>query len=251
VDYAQSRGTNTASILPNESHITRKYGRVILLRYNVMTSPQIFKSAKARWDAVMANGFESHLTIQSNFQRTLWHEIGHYMGPSTDKAGRTFDIALQNYQNLLEEMKADLSSLFSANWLLERGHHDAAAVQAIYAGGIMRTMQLNKPRRSQSYGTMKLMTLNYFLENGVLDFDKARGELSIDYKNYPKVVESLLTKLLDVQYQGDKKEAERFIDKYTNWDENLHGILAKKMRDTKQPRYRLVWYKTLGESLSD
>ena len=111
-DFGQSRGTNTASILPNESHITRKYGRTILLRYNIMTNQAIFNAGKTQWDAVMAAPFDDDLTLQSNFQRTLWHEIGHYMGPSVDKQGRTLDIALENNSNLLEEMKSDLVSLY-------------------------------------------------------------------------------------------------------------------------------------------
>ena len=41
-DFGQARGTNTATILPNESRLTRKYGRTILLRYNVMTHPDLF-----------------------------------------------------------------------------------------------------------------------------------------------------------------------------------------------------------------
>ncbi|WP_444993997.1 hypothetical protein [Aliikangiella sp. IMCC44359] len=247
IDYAQSRGTNTASILPNESHLTRKYGRVILLRYNVLTSPEIFSIAKSLWDTVMADEFDSHLTIQSNFKRTLWHEIGHYMGPAVDKKGRTFDIALENNQNLLEEMKSDLVSLFSADLLHKKGHHTDQDLQAIYAGGIARTLLTNKPRRSQSYGTMKLMTMNFFLEHGAISFNRDKAELSIDYKAYPKAVKKLLKKLLDLQYQGDKAEADRFIDQYTNWDTNLHEVLAQKMKKQKQPRYRLVKYKTLGE----
>ena len=41
-DFAQARGGNTASILPNESYLTRRYGRTILLRSNIMRNPDLF-----------------------------------------------------------------------------------------------------------------------------------------------------------------------------------------------------------------
>ena len=40
-DFGQSRGGNTATILPNESYLARRYGRTILLRANIMRDPSI------------------------------------------------------------------------------------------------------------------------------------------------------------------------------------------------------------------
>src|SRR5690606_6012441 len=52
-DFGQSRGGNTASILPNEAYIVRRYGRTILLRANIMRSPEIFASTERSWAAVV------------------------------------------------------------------------------------------------------------------------------------------------------------------------------------------------------
>jgi hypothetical protein len=60
-------------------------------------------------------------------------------------------------------------------------------------------------------------------------------------------VGKLLEKVLDVQYQGDKAAADRFVDQYTNWDENLHGVVAKNIRDQQRYRFRLFKYALLGE----
>lgn len=49
----------------------------------------------------------AELTLEGGFQRTLWHEIGHYLGVATDERGRSLGIALKEYSDLLEEMKAD------------------------------------------------------------------------------------------------------------------------------------------------
>lgn len=57
----------------------------------------------------------------------------------------------------------------------------------------------------------------------------------------------MLAKTLDIQYQGDKAAADRFIEQYTTWDENLHGLIAKNIRDQQQYRFRLFKYAALGE----
>ena len=46
-DFGQARGGNTATILPNESYLARRYGRTILLRANIMRDPNIFESTSS------------------------------------------------------------------------------------------------------------------------------------------------------------------------------------------------------------
>jgi len=57
----------------------------------------------------------------------------------------------------------------------------------------------------------------------------------------------MLKKVLEVQYEGDKAAADKFIDQYTTWDENLHGLVAKNIRDQQRYRFRLFKYAGLGE----
>lgn len=244
-DFGQCRGTNTATILPNDAEHTRKYGRTILLRYNIMTHPTLFQLALQKYQTAMAPEFDDDLTLEAGFQRTLWHEIGHYLGVDKTSDGRSLGEALQPYSDLIEEMKADLVSLFAAKKLTEQGHHSAEELQAIYAGGILRVLQIVQPRREQPYQTMQLMQWNYFLEHGLLEFDPERGELSINYDKYHEVVANLLKEVLAIQYAGNAKAAGEFVDKYTTWDEDLHGVVAERLQDSTQYRYRHVSYKEL------
>jgi hypothetical protein len=246
-DFGQSRGGNTASILPNETHITERYGRTILLRTNIMRAPEIFGAAGNAWRAAVAPQFASHLTAESNFQRTLWHEVGHYLGVDRTRDGRTLDEALGADSNLLEEMKADLVSLFAAPRLRQRGYYTDEAVRALYASGIFRTLQNNRPRRDQPYQTMQLMQFNWFVDKGVLRFDPATQRLSIDYSRYPAAVESLLREVLAVQDAGDRARSDAFVQRWSRWDDAVHGRIAANMRAEQRYRYRLFTYAALGE----
>lgn len=244
-DFGQSRGTNTATILPNEGHLSRQYGRTILIRSNILTNPEIFETSENGFNAATAEAHHGDLKAEGGFYRTLWHEVGHYLGPDKTKDGRDLDAALQETADLYEEMKADLVSLFAAKMMHDDGRHSDERLAAIYASGIDRVLQKSEPRRSQPYQTMQLIQWNWYVDKGLLRFED--GKLAIDYERYPEAVTSLLAAVIDLQYQGDREAASAFVERWTAWDEDRHGAVAKAMRDAEEYRFRLVTYKALGE----
>jgi len=246
-DFGQARGTNTATILPNESHTARRFGRTILMRHDILTHPDLVAASRVQWEAAMAPPFHPDFTTDGGFQRTLWHEIGHYLGVDRDARGRELDEALEENSPTLEEMKADLVALFAAPALRKSGYYDDAGLRAVYASGILRTLQKVTPRRDQPYQTMQLMQMNYFLANGLLRFDADAVRLHVDYARYHRVASELLREVLALQDAGDKAAADRFIERWTNWDDDLHGALGRAMRATEASRFRLVRYAVLGE----
>ena len=246
-DFGQSRGGNTATILPNESYLARRYGRTILLRANIMRDTSIFQSTSGVFASAVGEEQAKALTPDGNFYRTLWHEVGHYLGVDRTGDGRELDEALQDNANTMEEMKADLVSLFVADALHKQRYYTDAQLRSVYAGGILRVLQNNQPRRDQPYNTMQLMQWNYFLENGLLSFDPATKTLRINYDKYHEVVGKLLERVLAVQYAGNKAESDKFIDQYTKWDPNLHGAIAANIRAQQKYRFRVFKYAALGE----
>lgn len=241
-DFGQSRGGNTATILPNDALFSRRYGRTILLRENIMRDPTLFTNTKAGWDAVITPDQRDHLRAGGNFNRTLWHEIGHYLGVDRDAKGRTLDVALESTADSYEEMKSDLVSLFAARALGETGYLDDASLRSVYASGILRTLQTVEPRRDQPYQTMQLMQFNWFVDRGLLTFDPKAGHLTIHYEKYHDVVASLLEEVLAIQHAGDLGRAETFMDRWTGWTPELHEVIAKKRRESLQFRSVIVRY---------
>lgn len=244
-DFGQARGANTATNLPNEAYLIERYGSIILLRVNIMRNPDIFKGSGDTFGAAMAQPYAGHLTSDANFYRTLWHEVGHYLGPDLTKDGGQFADALGADASLLEEMKADLVSLFVSEELTKRGYYTADQQRALYASGILRCLQNNKPRREQPYNMMQLMQWNWFLDRKVLSFDAATAKMSIDYGRYHDAVADLLKAVLALQVGGDKAAAEAFIDKWGTWDEALHGRIATNIRAQQRYRFRLFNYAVL------
>ncbi len=245
VDFAQSRGGNTATILPNDANMARKYGRTILLRRNIMTQPDLFEMQRTAYVAAVAEEFAHHLTPEANANRTLWHEIGHYLGVDRTREGRDLDDALEHASSVYEEMKADLVSLYLSAALEKMGYYDAETRRALFASGVRRVLLKNRPERSQVYQTMELMQLNYFLEKGALSFDAGSGRLSIDYERFPAAVGAMLRETLEIQAAGDRDAAEAFITRHTGWRDDLHERLAEAMRAAETYRFAYVTYELL------
>ncbi|MCI0452887.1 MAG: NUDIX hydrolase [Candidatus Latescibacteria bacterium] len=244
-DFGQSRGANTATILPNDADHARKWGRTILLRRNIMTDPGLFDMSRVAYVAAVATAFEGHLTAEANTQRTLWHEIGHYLGVDRTANGRDLDVALEKTSSVLEELKADLVSLYLAPELERTGYYTKDARQSLYASGVRRILQKNKPERAQVYQTMQLMQWNYYLARGALSFDATTGELVLHYDRFHDAVAAMLRETLAAQAAGDPKAAEAFVVKWSEWRPDLHERVAQAMRQSERYRFSYVTYDAL------
>lgn len=242
-DFGQARGANTATILPNEAYLARQYGRTILMRGNILLNEDIFAETHRAFAAAVIESQANDLTPEGGFYRTLWHEIGHYLGVDQTADGRDLDVALEDTADLLEEMKADLVSLTSARILQQRGRITEAQLRGIYASGIRRVLQKNRPRREQAYNTMQLIQWNWFMERGALRFEN--GRLRIDYRRYPEAVTSLLREVLVIQRAGDRNAANAFVERWTTWRPDLHEVIAQRMRESERTRFTIVTYEAL------
>lgn len=246
-DFGQARGANTATILPNDANHARKYGRTILIRYNILGNPVLFANSKKLFDSVIDERFRDHLTADGKFNRTLWHEVGHYLGVSLTADGRTLGTAFADKADLLEELKSDLVSLFAAPALLASGYHDDAGLRAQYADGVRRTLQTVQPRPEQPYQNMQLMQFNFFMEMGLLEIAADSGLLTVNYDRYHQVVTQMLEQVLQIHYSGDYDMASEFVSRWNYWDDKLHGRLATLIQESGIYRRTMVRYHALGD----
>jgi len=246
-DFGQARGRNTAMALPNDPLLVKRYGRVIVLRANILSNPELFGNTQSAWKALMTSPFDSDLTEEGELDRTLWHEIGHYLGVDRDRHGRRLEVALQSSADTLEELKADLIALFAANRLQKSGAYSDHEMVSVYASGINRMLLDAKPRREQAYQTMQLMQFNWFHHKAVFEIEQTTNGVIIHYDRYHEAVLEMLEAVLKIQHEGDRMAAEAFIDRWTTWTDDVHEPIAKIIRDNRAFQYPLFRYSVLGE----
>lgn len=228
-----------AEILPNDPTLMRKYGRKILVRRNHLTNAAAFGRIKTRWQAGVLPEHFGDLTAEGNYQQVVWHEIGHYLGPDTDRRGRSLDAVLEADAAPIEELKAELVSQFATNRLRAMGLVDEAAVRGVAASVILASLRPVRPLRSQAYSTIWLMILNYYMEEGYLVYEA--GRLGILHERHDAAVSAMLADVLAIQEEGSKERSTAYIDRWTAWDER-HETIARALQAAERYRYMDVRY---------
>lgn len=234
-----------AEILPNDATLTRKYGRKIMLRRNFVMQPEMVGRMQRRWRAAMAPVHRHDLTGAGYFRQTAWHEVGHYLGPDTQRSGRTFEDALAEDASIIEELKSELLSMFACLWLENVGAYTQPEVRAVAAAALMGGLRPVRPLRTQPYPTLWLMLLNYALGTGYLQIE-ADG-IHIRHDRLAETVTSMLRETLAIQDVGTRAESSAFIERYSTWDER-HERIAAALRAAEQHRYVLPRFTVLEEA---
>jgi hypothetical protein len=224
-----------AEILPNDPDMIRKYGRKILLRHNYSVAEKPFERIRARWRAAMAPVHHDELTPVGAFRQTTWHEIGHYLGPDTDRSGRSFEEAIGEDASVFEELKSELVSAFSSLWLLRAGAFTSDESRAVLAACILGGLRPVRPLRSQPYPTLWLMAFNYFLDGGLIRI--AADGVHVDFDRAQDVIETMLGDTLAIMDHGSKAESSAYIERRSTWDERHERIAARLVA---AERYRTV-----------
>ena len=227
----------TAEILPNDASLNRKYGRKILLRRNFVMQPDAFGVLQRRWRAAMAPVHHDELTAVGLFRQTAWHEIGHYLGPDTQRSGRAFEDVLAEDAAVIEELKSELLSTFACLWLRGVGAYTPAEVQEVAAAGLLGSIRAVRPLRSQPYPTLWLMLLNYGLERDYLRL--ADDGIHVEHERLADTVTSMLRETLAIQDGGTHGDSSAFIERYSTWDER-HERIAAAVRAAEQHRFMLA-----------
>src|SRR5207248_7587961 len=137
---------------------------------NTTVHPEPFERIATRWQAVMAPVHHAELTPEGVFRQTTWHEVGHYLGPDTDRDGHSLESTLGEDAPPLEELKAELCSAFACFWLGRINAFTPSEVRAVIAYLVLGGLRPNRPLRSQPYPTIWLMLVNHLFEQGALRF---------------------------------------------------------------------------------
>ena len=155
-DFGQSRGGNTATN-PAQRSLSRAPLRPHhpAARQHHAQSPEIFGGSGDDLGArSCAPQFAGHLTADSHFYRTLWHEVGHYLGADrTARRPRPRRRTRRRRQSARGDEGRPRLAVRRRGAAPPRLFQRRCSCARIYASGILRTLQNVKPRREQPYQT--------------------------------------------------------------------------------------------------
>lgn len=221
-------GAKTIAInLPNDEQVQLAKGTRRLQLKNAMLAKfnQILVPIAGE---LIAGDQRQHVTFDSFFGNTMFHEVAHGLGiKNTLDGSGTVRGALKEHASALEEGKADILGLYMVQRLREMGEITEGQLMDDYVtfmAGIFRSVRFGA---SSAHGRANMIRFNFFSEAGAFSRDEASGTYRINVPEFEAAVEALSRKLLTLQGDGDYDAVAAFVAETGNVGAQLQTDLDR------------------------
>lgn len=256
-----AQGATVGQSLPNGGQVANEgRGRTVAM-VNLYTD----KDSEESWKRVSSSlfcgktmagmVFDPKLSVMS----TVLHEAAHNLGPSHEYRvnGRTApEIFGGATASMLEELKAQTSALYFADWLVDQGAIDRSTARRAHLsdvgwafGQIARGMY-DAEHTPKPYSQLASIQMGTMFKAGVLGWHARElaangvdeGCFSVDLSRWKPVTAKLEARVLHIKGAGDQQNAEallaEFVDATDDWAKARDVIRERELR---APRATFVY----------
>ncbi len=221
-------GSKTIAInLPNDEQVQLAKGtrrlqlkNAMLAKYNQILVPIS--------EVLIARDQRQHITFDSFFGNTMFHEVAHGLGIKNTLDGRdTVRHAMKEHASALEEGKADILGLYMVQKLREKGEITEGQLKDDYVtfmAGIFRSIRFGA---TSAHGKANMIRFNFFEQAGAFSRDEASGAYRINIPEFEQAVKDLSNKLLTLQGNGDYAAVDAFVAEMGNVSPGLQADLDR------------------------
>lgn len=250
-DQRMPSGATIGQSLPNWGPVAEKGGRTVAMT-NLYTDADSQKQLKVQLASLLCAGTmaRSSTAPAPATMSTVLHEAAHNLGPAHDyavKGKKDHQLFGGPLASMLEELKAQTSALYFADWLVGKKVIEPAMAEQAHVrdlawafGHISRGMYdgAGKPR---PYSQLAAIQLGWLVKSGALTWkpqEKAANEADLGCfeldlgKPFAASVEALERRVLKAKATGDKADAEKLKAELVDADGEW-----KKLRDTITERW--------------
>jgi hypothetical protein len=209
-----NRGVQTAAFnLPNDERVIREKGSKRVMLKNV-------QEAKFRLvlqpiaTVALAPSDRRKVSFDAFFTHILMHELMHGLGPHDITAGgraTTVRQALKETYSAIEEAKADISGLWSLQYLVDKGALPAAIADSMYDTFLASAFRSIRFGITEAHGRGIAIQLNYLLDRGAVTV-AGDGTFAVVSSKVRGAVEGLTREIMTLQAAGDYARAKSMID---------------------------------------
>jgi hypothetical protein len=221
-------GSKTIAInLPNDEKVQLAKGtrrlqlkNAMLAKYNRILVPIS--------EMLVAEDQRQHVTFESFFGNTMFHEVAHGLGIKTTLDGQsTVRHALKDHASALEEGKADILGLYMVQKLREKGEITEGELMDDYVtfmAGIFRSVRFGA---SSAHGRANMIRFNFFKQAGAFSRDEATGTYRVNLPQFEQAVKDLSNRLLTLQGDGDYEAVDKFVSEMGSVGPQLQADLDR------------------------
>lgn len=219
-------GITLAENLPNDDKLSISIGggrrNVYHRQIRLITSEDAKKKMQERLDAILNKEQHKYYNDEADHWFTIGHENAHSLGPNSGTE------ALGKYKSIIEENKADMTSLAMLDVLVENGMYTKEERDQIIVTYAADNMLKSKPTLSQAHRVRSVMQNYYFLKEGAISIDM-NGVLTVNIEKMIPTARKMLEEIIRIQIDGDFTKGEKYVLDNFIWT-NQMDVMAENIK---------------------
>ena len=219
-------GITLAENLPNDEKLSLTIGggrrNVYHRQIRLITSEDSKKKLQERLDAILNKEQHKYYNDEADHWFTIGHENAHSLGPNSGTE------ALGKYKSIIEENKADITSLAMLDVLEENGMYTKEQKEQIIVTYAADNMLKSKPTLSQAHRVRSVMQNYYFLKEGALSISED-GVLTVNIEKMIPTAQKMLKEIIRIQIDGNFDNGEKYVLNNFKWTKEM-DLIAEKIK---------------------
>lgn len=219
-------GITLAENLPNDDKLSLTIGggrrNVYHRQIRLITSEDSKKKLQERLDAILNKEQHKYYNDEADHWFTIGHENAHSLGPNSGTE------ALGKYKSIIEENKADITSLAMLDVLEENGMYTKEQKEQIIVTYAADNMLKSKPTLSQAHRVRSVMQNYYFLKEGALSISED-GVLTVNIDKMIPTAQKMLKEIIRIQIDGNFDNGEKYVLENFQWTKEM-DLIAEKIK---------------------
>lgn len=204
-----NHGVQTAAFnLPNDERITREKGAKRVMLKNVQDA-KFAKTLVPISRIVLSPDDQKDLSFDAFFTHIVVHELMHGLGPhdvTVNGHKSTVREELKETYSALEEAKADISSLFAIQYLIDKGVMPKSLERPLYTTYLASSFRTLRFGTTEAHGLGMAVQLNYLLDHGGVKV-ATDGTFTVVASKIRQAVQGLTHEIMTIQAEGSYTKA--------------------------------------------
>lgn len=219
-------GITLAENLPNDDKLSLTIGggrrNVYHRQIRLITSEDSRKKLQERLDAILNHDQHKYYNDEADHWFTIGHENAHSLGPNSGTE------ALGKYKSIIEENKADVTSLAMLDLLEQNGMYTKEEKEQIIVTYAADNMLKSRPTLSQAHRVRSVMQNYYFLKEGAMEISDD-GVLTVHIDKMVPTAQKMLKEIIRIQIDGNFDKGEKYVLDNFQWTDEME-IMAEKIK---------------------
>jgi Peptidase family M49 len=210
-----NHGVQTAAFnLPNDERVTREKGSKRVMLKNVQDA-KFARTLIPISKSVLSPNDQKDVAFDAFFTQIVVHELMHGLGPhdvTVNGKQSTVRQELKDAYSALEEAKADISSLFAIQYMIDKGVLPKSLERPLYVTYLASSFRSIRFGMSEAHGRGMLVQFNYILDHGGFTANQD-GTFSVNMEKIKEAVKGLTHDIMTLQAEGNYEKAKEMLAK--------------------------------------